>query len=283
MGLIIGTLYFKRIEADMILTCPECSTRYLTKENAIGPNGRTVRCAKCDSTWFVASEADELSLKDNQAVVEEIVPISAAAGATVTTPSRSTIGSAPIATSTVPERPGAHVVMRDKVDQERRRRRLTSVGLIWAVPLALLFVAAILGYVFRQNIVNGIPQTATLYQAIGVDVKLSGLSIEDPITRSALVDGKPVLVVNGAVRNITSKTQDVPLVELSLHSKDGEPLVTWLVDTRKENLGKKERVTFISEYPNPPLDAVKLRYRFADETAVVQGVDKAVETVMGVQ
>ena len=283
MGLIIGTLYFKRIEADMILTCPECSTRYLTKENAIGPNGRTVRCAKCDSTWFVASEADELSLKDNQAVVEEIVPISAAAGATVTTPSRSTIGSAPIATSIVPERPGAHVVMRDKVDQERRRRRLTSVGLIWAVPLALLFVAAILGYVFRQNIVNGIPQTATLYQAIGVDVKLSGLSIEDPITRSALVDGKPVLVVNGAVRNITSKTQDVPLVELSLHSKDGEPLVTWLVDTRKENLGKKERVTFISEYPNPPLDAVKLRYRFADETAVVQGVDKAVETVMGVQ
>ena len=283
MGLIIGTLYFKRIEADMILTCPECSTRYLTKENAIGPNGRTVRCAKCDSTWFVASEADELSLKDNQAVVEEIVPISAAATATMATPSRSTIGSAPIAAPTVPERPGAHVVMRDKVDQERRRRRLTSVGLIWAVPLALLFVAAILGYVFRQNIVNGIPQTATLYQAIGVDVKLSGLSIEDPITRSALVDGKPVLVVNGAVRNITSKTQDVPLVELSLHSKDGEPLVTWLVDTRKENLGKKERVTFISEYPNPPLDAVKLRYRFADETAVVQGVDKAVETVMGVQ
>ena len=257
----------------MILTCPECSTRYLTKENAIGPNGRTVRCAKCDSTWFVASEADELSLKDNQSVVEDIVPVATASVPAAAEPAQS----APL------DRPGAHVVMRDKVDQDRRRRRLTSVGLIWAVPLALLFVAAILGYVFRQNIVNGIPQTATLYKAVGIDVTLSGLSIEDPITRSALVDGKPVLVVNGAVRNITTKAQDVPLVELSLHSKDGEPLVTWLVDTRKDKLGERERVTFVSEYPNPPVDAVKLRYRFADETAVAQSSVEAVETIMGVQ
>ena len=265
----------------MILTCPECSTRYLTKENAIGPNGRTVRCAKCDSTWFVASEADELSLKDNQSVVEDIVPVATASvPAAAAAPSFTTSAAEPSAPL---DRPGAHVVMRDKVDQDRRRRRLTSVGLIWAVPLALLCVAAILGYVFRQNIVNGIPQTATLYKAVGIDVTLSGLSIEDPITRSALVDGQPVFVVNGAVRNITSKTQDVPLVELSLHSKDGEPLVTWLVDTRKDKLGEKERVTFVSEYPNPPVDAVKLRYRFADETAVAQGSVEAVETVIGVQ
>ena len=265
----------------MILTCPECSTRYLTKDNAIGPNGRTVRCAKCDSTWFVAAEADELALKDNQAPVEDIVPVSAgiAAGAAPETSFGKADSPAPVTAATGP---GAHVVMRDKVDKERRRRRLTSVGLIWAVPLALLFVAAVLGYVFRQNIVNGIPQTATLYKAVGIDVTLSGLSIEDPITRSALVDGKPVLVVNGAVRNITAKAQDVPLVELSLHSKDGEALVTWLVDTQKTNLGKKERVTFVSEYPNPPVDAVKLRYRFANETAVAaQGGD--VENVMGVQ
>ncbi len=218
---------------------------------------------------------------DTEAPVEDTGPVSAgiAAGAAPETSFGKADSPAPVTAATGP---GAHVVMRDKVDKERRRRRLTSVGLIWAVPLALLFVAAVLGYVFRQNIVNGIPQTATLYKAVGIDVTLSGLSIEDPITRSALVDGKPVLVVNGAVRNITAKAQDVPLVELSLHSKDGEALVTWLVDTQKTNLGKKERVTFVSEYPNPPVDAVKLRYRFANETAVAaQGGD--VENVMGVQ
>jgi len=262
----------------MILTCPECSTRYLTKEDAIGSNGRTVRCAKCETTWFVASEADELALQDNRAPVEDIVPVSAGIAA-ATTPDIAFSQNAPAVPAA---EPGAHVVMRDKVDQQRRRRRLTSVGLIWAVPLVLLFIAAILGYVFRQDIVNGVPQTATIYKSLGVDVTLSGLNIEDPVTRSALVDGKPVLVVNGAVRNITAQAQDVPMVELSLHSKDGEPLVTWLVDVKKSSLSKDERVTFVSEYPNPPVDAVKLRYRFADETAVAQN-GAPVENVMGVQ
>lgn len=264
----------------MILTCPECSTRYLTKENAIGPNGRTVRCAKCDTTWFVASEADELALKDNQKTNEDIVPAAAAVAA----PTTAENSFAKDNTSSKIEPVGAHVAMRDKVDKERRRRRLTSVGLIWAVPLTLLFIAAILGYVFRQDIVNGIPQTATLYKSLGVDVKLSGLNIEDPITRSALIDGQPVLVVNGAVRNISAQTQSVPMVELSLHSRDGEPLVTWLVDVNEDQLAKDERVTFVSEYPNPPVDAVKLRYKFADETAIAAESNGApVQNIMSVE
>ena len=268
----------------MILTCPECSTRYLTKETAIGPNGRTVRCAKCDTTWFVASQADELALQDNQSSVEDVFPAAAVTG-TVSSQTSGFDRAKPEAVrgADTNDSPGAHVVMRDKVDKERRRRRLTSVGLIWAVPLTLLFVAAILGYVFRQNIVKEIPQTATLYKSLGIDVTVSGLNIEDPITRSALIDGKPVLVINGAVRNITAEAQDVPMVELSLHSKDGEPLVTWLVDVEKKRLGKNERATFMSEYPNPPVDAVKLRYKFAGENAMAENIGAPVENVMGVQ
>lgn len=49
----------------MIIACPACGTRYAVPDNAIGVDGRTVRCAKCRHSWF--QEGPEVDLATLQA------------------------------------------------------------------------------------------------------------------------------------------------------------------------------------------------------------------------
>ena len=262
----------------MILTCPKCSTRYLTKDDAISSNGRTVRCAKCETTWFVSedearaaaadyaaghqtADPDALALADNERdpiievgadnepLVQEVAGLAAA-------------GSKPIAPK--PINKGAHVSLRDKADAEKLGARRRIIFWIWALPMGLLAIAAILGLIFKQGIVNQNPKAASLYQSLGMTVKKSGLDIEIPIAKTALIEGEPVLVVNSAVKNLTSKTQHLPLIELTLRNGAGEELVQWHVELEQTRLGPKARLEFASQLPNPPVDTVKLTYRFAE-------------------
>jgi len=58
----------------MILECPECTTRYMVPDRAIGAEGRTVRCAKCRHSWHQPplSELDgDLDTDDDADIDEE--------------------------------------------------------------------------------------------------------------------------------------------------------------------------------------------------------------------
>ncbi|WP_420548267.1 MJ0042-type zinc finger domain-containing protein [Curvivirga sp.] len=40
----------------MILACPNCSTKFRVPDNAIGPQGRVVKCAKCAHSWKATTD-----------------------------------------------------------------------------------------------------------------------------------------------------------------------------------------------------------------------------------
>ncbi len=56
----------------MILNCPKCSTRYIVPDNAIGVNGRQVRCANCKNSWF--QEAPTIKLDEVEAAPATVAP-----------------------------------------------------------------------------------------------------------------------------------------------------------------------------------------------------------------
>ena len=237
----------------MILTCPECSTNYMSKDGSIGPNGRSVRCARCETVWFVEGvDPDALALEDNQAVLMTAEPEPVQNAEFALAPKIA-----------APASIGAHVLLRDKADAEKLSKRKRAIMRIWTVPVTILLVGAIIGVLNRQAIVKKFPKTATLYQSIGMDVKANGLDVVGLTSEPLIIDGQAVLRVTGEVVNLTSQAIAAPLIQLRLENRSGEPLADWYIEVG--TIGGGERVNVETDYVAPPIDGVELRYRFAPE------------------
>lgn len=252
----------------MILTCPECATRFSIKTEAIGPNGRTVRCSQCSATWFASADPDILSLNEIQSSsIEDDLARSSAPEPVVPADEERTVSDdfGDLDTDLNEELP-PHTAMRDKADKKRVRRRLFGVSMIWIVTLSILALAALLAVMFRSQIVAKFPVTQQAYSAFGYRASESGLEIIDVETRQGENEGTPVLFVNGSVKNYDVKARDVPLIQMIFKNANGEALTSWVIEPPRSSLAAGQSMEFASQYPNPPIDATKLAPSFVDES-----------------
>ncbi len=186
----------------MILTCPECATRYFVGDEAFGPAGRVVRCTACKASWRAAADAPlELTQSEEGAAARE-----PGAGAA---PGELKAGELPKA-------------FRARREEKKRVREAATQGAVWAAAAAVLALLVAAALVFRIDVVRIWPRTASAYAAVGLPVNQVGLTIEKVQAQPALQDGRAALMVTGVVRNIRSKPVAVPPLRVALLDKAGK-------------------------------------------------------------
>jgi predicted Zn finger-like uncharacterized protein len=199
----------------MILTCPQCSTRYHVDAMALGAAGRTVRCASCGQRWSVTPPAD------TPQVVEFGTP----------------------APATVPRvRPVA-------ATEQENRRSISLIGWLVAVLVVLLAASAVIG---RNEIVAGFPASALIYQKLHLPITLDhGLQFEE-ITSTRLQEGGiAVLVVEGAIVNVTPNDRPVPPIRITLLDSGGRQLQEELFRAKEQHLEPGAKTSFSGRVVNP--------------------------------
>jgi predicted Zn finger-like uncharacterized protein len=230
----------------MIITCPQCETRYTADAASFPASGRKVRCSKCGRVWHQAAPEPERVLAPE-------LPAEAAAAGELTAPVPAFMRPGNIAQPPRPELP--------------RRSWAERLGLIagWMGLVAMLVLIGWMGLRFRQQIEALWPQSSALYATFGVKVISDGIEINDVTYRHQTQNGRPVLEVTGKLVNVSSHQLPVPRVRVTLTDDDQRELYHWLYNPPQRMLGVGQSLGFSTRLSAPPPAARHFQLHFASQ------------------
>lgn len=149
-----------------------------------------------------------------------------------------------------------------------RRKAPRSIVPTAAVAMGAL-VASLL--IWRAEMVRLMPQTAGFYRIIGLDMNLRGLSFRNVNLNTVSVDGKPVLMVEGAVESRRGTTVELPRLRFVVRNSAGTEIYGWNAKLDIGALKPGETAAFRSRLASPPADAQSVEVRFLHKRDLATG------------
>lgn len=189
----------------MKLTCPNCAATYDVADDAIGPNGRKVRCRACGASWHEPPRVPAIPARPLPVLPQPAPP--------------------PVEVATETETPPA---------PRRARAPWLLLGLVAAV-VALGVVAALLAL--------GPRQLASRVGLAARRVPL-GIAITRQPDWRLIADGSQLFAVSGRVWNPTAETQSVPDIRAELKDKQGRTVYAWTITRPVAQLAPGQAASF---------------------------------------
>jgi len=248
----------------MIIACPACATRYEVPDSAVGPNGRTVRCAKCRHSWLETGSGAHLT--DSEAVPspEEHSP---AAEGEPATPADNAEGFAASDTKPAEAEPwddSGAAAAAEEIPQEhdtpgapdtappaprRSRWRLWA----WAAVIIVVLGGATAAAASYWGLPDWMPvQRPTLAAS------QPGLKLDFPADRQErrqLPNGTEFFGASGTITNVRDQAQPVPPILIVLRDERDRIVFSWEVAPPKRSLAPGETITVNEAMTDVPRSA----------------------------
>lgn len=247
---------------SMIIVCPECSTRYVVSDAAIGEEGRTVRCANCAHQWFqeppkskkphtYADEMPDLDFDGMDGLQQEAEP-------DLVTEVEEEFDAIPEAVKPLPE-PATK-----EAPVQKEMPGWTGMATGYATAAAV-FAAMFTTLAFiKETVISAWPASAIVYETFGAEVIYSGEGlIFDRVKAKTEEQGeKNVLKLSGNVINTKGEAMKIPPILASLQTEDGQTAASWIIDPGRKMIEAETTISFDMEYELASTDVTNATVMF---------------------
>jgi hypothetical protein len=125
--------------------------------------------------------------------------------------------------------------------------------------------------IWRVDVVRLMPQTATFYKMVGLEVNLRGLAFKDVKVTTETVEGKPVLVIEGVITGEARKPVELPRLRFSVRDAQGAEIYAWNAVLEQSVLNPGEKAWFKSRLASPPPEGRNIDVRFFSKRDIAGG------------
>jgi predicted Zn finger-like uncharacterized protein len=257
--------------ATMLIVCPSCASRYELDGAKLGPDGRKVRCASCQTLWHVAPEPElpaVPSAEETQALLNEELEQAAAIAAQVSAQVAEGDSEDVVAASEPRKRSGPKTARKPRPKAHKK----AYSPVVLATSLSVVGLVLLGGLVWQRTLASRIaPQLAGVFEMLGYPINVHGLKLG--AVESGLVEDATgrFLVVEGDVTNITKSQTRVPPIEVAVKDAAGQTLYSWKTDPPRQELEPAELIRFRARLAAPPAAGQSVLVRFASSTSAEPG------------
>lgn len=259
----------------MIITCPNCQTKYQVTYEAIGSAGRKVQCANCQQSWQQAAMAAQAPAPDAESdqlfdsIAEDALDEALQAEAREAAERMAARAPDPDPAKKRRTTDAAELRKRQQAFSRRQTAMFSRLPMARmrraARAAAMVLLVGILGFGYfgRVPIVERYPDLAGVYEAVGLGVNVVGLDLSHLQSSRLLTEGKEALVVSAQIVGLMPNPVAVPPVLVSLLDANDRTVYEWIVAPRVRDLMVGERATFDTRLSLPPGEASRVRLSFA--------------------
>ncbi len=235
----------------MTVICPSCDARFRDPPADL-PKTNPLQCSKCEHEWVPAdSEAPKIKM-DAPSIAPDMKDLVGDGNQIRTT--------LPVVIPMPVEKPKREPVYIDRLPPQPQKTTGVKAWHGAALSCLCLFVASV---VFKNTVIETLPQTEQIYRTVGLTPTNPNLQIENVTTTRSSKDGIRRLIVRGEIQNVADATIPVPPIRLIMRGESQSNLYAWTVSSSKEELKSGEKGRFTAVAHGFPDKAVDVEVEFA--------------------